>query len=482
MIVPVPDRIEPCEELGRVHFVGIGGAALSGLARVMVGRGVTVTGSDARNSAALDSLRELGVLCSVGHRADQVEGADTVVVSTAVRADNPEVLRARELGLRLWPRSAAVQSLLLGRTAVVVTGTHGKTTTTSMLTTALLACGADPSYAIGSTLTESGLNAAAGSGEIFVAEGDESDGAILAYTPAAAVVTNVDADHLDHFGTPQAYAAVFDEFVERILPGGFLVCCVDDPGAATLAASAAHRGVDVVRVGTGSDCDVRAVDVQSEGARSRYSVVSSVVSSAVSSGGPLGTVTLQVPGRHYVLDSLAALTAGLRLGFPFDGLAAGLERFRGSARRMEHKGTVGPVRVYDSYAHHPAEIAGDLQAARALAGGERLVVAYQPHMYSRTRLFGAAMGAALSAADAVVVMDVYAAREEPETGISGATVADAVALPAEQVVYEPREEAVAQRLLQLVGDSSCVVVTMGAGDVTELGPRLLELLRSRSRT
>lgn len=470
MRVPVPASIEPCEELGRVHFVGIGGAALSGLARIMAGRGVEVTGSDARDSVLLDSLRALGVPCWVGHRPEHVEGADTVVVSVAVRADNPEVVRATELGLRLWPRSAAVQSVLLGRTAIVVTGTHGKTTTTSMLATALVACGADPSYAIGSTLTASGLNAANGSGPLFVAEGDESDAAILVYTPAGAVVTNVDADHLDHFGTPQAYAAVFEQFVDRIQPEGFLVCCVDDPGAAALADSAERRGRDVVRVGTRPGADLRASDERFAGESSTYSVSDA--------GGPLGVVTLQVPGLHYVLDSLAALAAGLRLGFSFPALAAGLAEFRGSARRMEHKGTVGAVRVYDSYAHHPAEIRGDLQAARAVAGGDRLVVAFQPHMYSRTRLFGAEMGAALSAADAVVVTDVYAAREDPEPGISGATVADAVALAAERVVYEPRRDAVAARLLELVDGQPSVVVTMGAGDVTEIGPQVLRLLGS----
>ena len=214
-----------------MHFVGIGGAALSGLARIMASRGVTVTGSDAKDSPLLDVLRALGVRAASGIEPSQVDGADTVVVSTAVRDDNPEVVRALERGLRLWPRSAAVQSVMLDRTAVVVTGTHGKTTTTSMLTTALIACDADPSYAIGSTLNESGLNAAAGEGGLFIAEGDESDGAILTYTPVGAVVTNIDGDHLDHYGTVEAYAAVFDEFVTRIEPGGFLICCFDDPGA-----------------------------------------------------------------------------------------------------------------------------------------------------------------------------------------------------------------------------------------------------------
>src|SRR4051812_5058781 len=249
MIVPVPAAIEPAAQLRRVHFVGVGGAALSGLARLMTQLGVTVTGSDAKDSPMLASLREIGVRVFVGHAADQVDGADVVVVSTAIRDDNLEVVRARELGIDLWPRAAAVQSVMLGRRAVVVTGTHGKTTTTAMLTTALIHAGADPSYAIGSTLNESGLNAAIGGGDVFVAEGDESDGAILAYTPAGAVVTNVEADHLDFFGTEQAYVDVFDAFWQRIDAGGFIVCCVDDPGARALADRVDPSRLTVVRVG-----------------------------------------------------------------------------------------------------------------------------------------------------------------------------------------------------------------------------------------
>ncbi len=470
MKVDAPDVIEPCEELGHVHFVGVGGAALSGIARVMAGRGVTVTGSDAKDSALLDSLRAIGVVCWVGHDASHVDGADTVVVSTAIKEDNPEVVRAREMGVRLWPRSAAVQSLLLGHTAVIVTGTHGKTTTTSMLATALISTGADPSYAIGSTLTASGLNAAAGSGDIFVAEGDESDEAILVYTPSGAIVTNVDADHLDYFDTPEAYAAVFDEFVKRIQPGGFLVCCVDDPGAARLADLAKSYDVDVLRVGQAPGCDFRATALAFVGETSTFNVSDH--------GKSLGAVTLQVPGINYVIDSLAALAAGLRLGFSFDELAVGLASFRGSARRMEFKGAVGSVRVYDSYAHHPAEIAGDLQAARAVAGEDRLVVCYQPHLFSRTRIFGAAMGVALTAADDVVVMDVYAARETPEPGITGATVADAVNLPTGHVWFEPQWDRVAERVAELATQHT-VVLTMGAGDVTEIGPQVLALLAGR---
>ncbi|MGH3446066.1 MAG: UDP-N-acetylmuramate--L-alanine ligase, partial [Nocardioidaceae bacterium] len=427
MRVPVPQHIDPAASLGRVHFVGIGGAALSGLARIMVERGLTVTGSDAHSSTVLDSLRAVGITCWVGHDASQVDQADTVVVSTAIRADNPEVARAREMGLRVWPRSAAVQSLLLGRTAIVVTGTHGKTTTTAMLTTALQACGADPSYAIGSALAASGVNAADGSGSIFVVEGDESDAAILTYTPVGAVITNVDADHLDQYGTVAAYRDVFDAFLDRIQPDGFCVCCVDDPGAAHVADEARRRKITAVTVGQGPQAMYRVADATFPGHTSTFEMWHGQ--------DRLGTVSLVVPGLTSVLDAAAALVTGLHLGFAFDDLAAGLAEYAGSNRRMERKGSAGGVRVYDSYAHHPTEISADLQAARAVAGSGRLIVCYQPHLYSRTRIFGAEMGAALGSADEVVVMDVYAAREEPDPTVSGALVADAVPLGAEMVQY-----------------------------------------------
>ncbi len=473
MIVPVPERLLPADRLGRVHFVGLGGAGLSGIARIMLARGIAVSGSDARPSEVTDALRDLGARVDVGHAAAHVHGADTVVVSTAVRDDNPEVTEARRLGLRLLPRSAALESVMQGRRVVAVAGTHGKTTTTSLLTVALQHCGADPSFAIGGELTASGVNAHDGSGDLFVAEADESDGAFLVYSPAVALVTNVEADHLDSWGTEAAYRSAFRRFLDRILPEGRLVSCVDDPGAADLADEAERRGIAVLRVGESPAADLRAVDLAFAGTTSSFTVVEA--------GEPLGPVRLQIPGRHYVLDALAALGAGLVLGFEVDELRAGLEAFTGTRRRMEPKGTAGGVRVYDSYAHHPGEIAGDLQAARALAGDGRVVVAFQPHLVSRTRLFGRAMGEALGAADEVVVLDVYLAREDPEPGITGALVADAVPLPASRVAFVPSwpdaPAAVAERARP--GD---VVLTLGAGDVTLVGPQVLALLDERAAT
>jgi UDP-N-acetylmuramate--alanine ligase len=470
MKVPVPEVLLPADQLGAVHFVGIGGAGLSGIARIMLARGMTVSGSDAKESPTLEALRALGATCHVGHAAANLGDAETVVISTAVRDTNPEVVEATRRGLRLLPRSAALESVMRGRVVVAVAGTHGKTTTTSLLTVALQHCGADPSFAIGGDLNETGSNAHDGSGELFVAEADESDGAFLVYSPHAALVTNVEADHLDNYGTEEAYRAAFDRFVDRVSPEGFMVVCADDPGADALGRTAVERGRTVVRVGERADAEVRAEGVRFLGSTSTFTVVDR--------GERLGEVTLQIPGRHYVLDALAALACGLRLGFEFRELARGLTAFTGTRRRMELKGQADGVRVYDSYAHPPNEIRGDLQAARSLAGEGRVVVAFQPHMVSRTRIFGHDMGVALGAADSVVVMDVYVAREEPEPGVSGAMVAAAVPLAAADVVFEPSWSATAGHLVRSArrGD---VVLTLGAGDVTLLGPEVLELLEER---
>jgi UDP-N-acetylmuramate--alanine ligase len=359
---------------------------------------------------------------------------------------------------------------MVGRRAIAVAGTHGKTTTTSLLTVALQAAGADPSYAVGGDLAQTGTNAAEGTSDLFVVEADESDGAFLVYRPHAAVVTNVEADHLDQWGSEEAYRAGFTEFVGRIEPDGFLVCCADDDGAAALVDVARDRGLAAYAVGEADTADVRCVDLVFAGETSAFTVVDG--------GVELGRVTLRIPGRHYVLDALAALTVGLRLGYEFDDLRRGLEGFTGTRRRMERKGDAGGVRVYDSYAHHPAEIAGDLQAARAVAGEGRLIVVFQPHLVSRTRLLGAEMGVALGAADEVVVLDVYIAREEADPAVTGALVADAVPLPPEHVGYVPDlasapADAVARAR---PGD---LVLTLGAGTVTELGPRILDLLAAR---
>jgi UDP-N-acetylmuramate--alanine ligase len=470
MRIPVPEVVPAAADLGRVHFVGVGGAGLSAIARIMARQGVPVSGSDDHDTPFLPSLRELGVTVHLSYAAPHVADADTVVVTTAARDDNPEVLEARARGLAVLPRSAGLKATMTGHRVVAVAGTHGKTTTTSMLTMALRAAGADPTYAIGGVLAATGRNADAGAGDLFVAEADESDGAFLVYEPYAALVTNVDADHLDVWGSEAAYRAAFAEFVGTLDPAGFLVTCIDDPGGAALVDVARTRGLDVVTVGESPRADLRATRLRSEHGTSSFEVVRD--------GRSLGRTTLQVPGRHYVLDALAALATGLRLGLDPDALRAGLEAFTGTGRRMERKGEVAGVRVYDSYAHHPVEISGDLQAARSLVGSGRIVVAFQPHLVSRTKLLGAEMGEALAAADEVVVLDVYVAREEPEAGIDGAMVADHVPLPAGHVRFVPQLADVAGTLAGIARPGD-LVLTLGAGDVTTVGPELLRLLEHR---
>jgi UDP-N-acetylmuramate--alanine ligase len=470
MRIPVPDVIPPAAELGRVHFVGIGGAGLSAIARIMAQQGVPVTGSDDQDTPFLPALRELGVPLHLAYAAEHVGDADTLVVTTAAHADNPEVLEATARGLRVLPRSAGLKSVMAGHRVVAVAGTHGKTTTTSMLTMALRAAGADPAYAIGGLLAATGRNADAGSGELFVAEADESDGAFLVYHPDAALVTNVEADHLDVWGTEQAYHAAFADFVATINPDGpGLVLCGDDPGARTLLEVSVAHGLVATLVGEGPENDWRVSDLELTGGESTFTLT---LRDQV-----LARVGLAVPGRHYVLDAAAALVTGLHLGYRYVDLARGLGEFTGTGRRMEPKGEVGGVRVYDSYAHHPTEITGDLAAARSLAGDGRLVVAFQPHLVSRTRIFGPAMGAALGAADEVVVLDVYVAREVPDPEVTGRLVADAVPLSGDHVHYVPDLAGVAAVLARLARPGD-LVLTLGAGSVTNVGPQVLALLET----
>ena len=460
------DPVPSLAELGAVHFVGIGGAGMSGIARILLARGVPVSGSDRRDTPTLLALRALGARVEVGHDPAHLGDADTVVVSTAIRADNPELATARERGLRVLPRAVALAAVMAGRRSVAVAGTHGKTSTTSMLTVAVQACGVDPSFAIGGDLNESGSNAHSGEGDIFVAEADESDRSFLLLAPFGAIVTNVEADHLDNYGDLAAVEAAFDRFLATVDEKGFVVVGADDPGAARL------RGVPTPgrlrTYGRAADADLRLTDLEVAPDGTSYT--------ATLDGQDLGRVRIQVPGEHMALNSAAALLTGLELGLPAAELIEGLARFGGVHRRFELKGVVSGVRVYDDYAHHPTEVTAQLKAARAVVGSGRLVVAFQPHLYSRTREFAEGFGAALGLADEVVVMDVYGAREDPVPGVTGALVADVVPLPPGRVLFEPSWSAAAPALAERARPGD-LVLTMGAGDVSMVGPEVLEALR-----
>jgi len=457
--------------LGRVHVVGIGGAGMSGIARILVARGVQVSGSDAKDSRRVQALRALGVDARVGHAAQNVEGVDTVIASTAIKPDNPELVAARDRGLRVMGRAEALAAIMTGYRGVAVAGTHGKTTTTSMLTVALQHCGADPSFAIGSELNESGSNAHQGTGPDFVAEADESDGAFLALPAFAGIVTNVEPDHLDHWGTFDAIEQGFLDFCTGIRDrGGFVTVCADDEGAARLAARAREAGVDVRTYGESETADHRVALVRMG--------ESGWVFEVTSDGGGTGRVELGVPGRHNVLNATAALVTGMGLGYDRDALVRGLESFSGTRRRFDFKGSAAGVRVYDDYAHHPTEIAATLRAMRDVVGDGRLVVAFQAHHYYRTAMFVKEFGEALGLADQVVVLEVFAPGEEPIPGASGVAMAAHVPLPPDQVVFEPSWIRVAQQLVDRARPGD-VVMTLGAGDIAMIALEVLDLLRGR---
>ncbi|MEV6606379.1 UDP-N-acetylmuramate--L-alanine ligase [Kutzneria sp. NPDC051319] len=448
-----------------IHFVGIGGAGMSGIARILLARGVEVSGSDAKDSRTVLALRAQGARIELGHAASHLGNAQTLVISTAIKQDNPELVEAKARGITVLHRSQALASLMVGRRAACIAGTHGKTSTTSMLTVALQHCGVDPSFAIGGDLNESGANAHHGSGDVFVAEADESDGSFLVFSPSVAVVTNVEADHLDHHGTVEAYVGVFDSFVQRIEPDGVLIACSDDPGSAALADRAEKLGVRVRRYGADGP-DARILS---------YEPVETGGLAVVEIEGAQVEVHTAVPGAHMASNAVAALLAGLELGAPLEGLLAGLAAFGGVRRRFEFKGVVSGVRLYDDYAHHPTEVAAALKAARPVAGDGRLLVIFQPHLYSRTREFSTQFGEALGLADEVVVLDVYGAREDPMPGVTGVLVADAVRLPEGAVHYEPSFDRIPALIAGVVKPGD-LVLTMGAGDVTMLGPEILAAL------
>jgi len=461
----------------RVHLIGIGGAGMSGIARILLARGVAVSGSDAKDSRTVLALRALGADVAIGHDpAHLPEPPATVVVSSAIRETNPELAAARERGLPVVHRAQALAALTAGRRLAAVTGTAGKTSTTSMLTVALQHCGLDPSFAIGGDLAASGSGAHEGSGDVFVVEADESDASFLAFSPEVAVVTNVEADHLDHYGDAEAYIAAFDEFLGRIVPGGALVTCVDDLGAAALAARAQARGIRVRRYGRAADADARLVDFRPDGTGARV---------VLRHADREHLLRLAVPGEHMALNALGALLAGVELGAAPDVLLAGLAAFDGVRRRFEFRGRAAGVAVYDDYAHHPSKVAAQLRAARQVVEGQaeqggRVVVAFQPHLYSRTRDFAREFGEALGLADEVVVLDVYGAREDPQPGVSGALIADAVPLPRERVRFVPRWEDV-PAVVAGIARAGDLVITMGAGDVTVLAPEILLELEKREK-
>lgn len=452
----------------RPHFIGIGGAGMSGIAKILAQRGAQVAGSDSRDSETAQALRAHGAVVHIGHAAGHLADDSTcVVVSSAIRADNPELARAAELGIPVVHRSDALAGLMDGLRPIAVAGTHGKTTTTSMLAVSLSALGLDPSYAIGGDLDAPGSNAHHGEGDIFVAEADESDRSFHKYTPQVAIILNAELDHHANYASMEEIYESFETFVAKIVPGGTLVVAHGQAGAAEIARRVrGNDGLNVVTYGEELEADVRITKITPRGLASEVTVVI---------GGRMLTFTVSVPGRHYAHNAVAALAAGVALGIPAHNLASALGKYTGVKRRLQLKGEAAGVQVIDSYAHHPTEMTADLEAIRGAAGDARILVVFQPHLFSRTQELGKEMGRALALADASVVLDIYPAREDPIPGVTSELIIAAARSAGADVTAEHAKDAVADVIAGMAKPGD-LVLTMGAGDVTDLGPRILETI------
>lgn len=473
---PVP----AAAELGAVHFIAIGGSGVSGVARLFLAQGARVSGSDQRESRTLRLLAAEGATVHLGHDAAHLGQADTVVISGAVRESNPELAAARERGLRVLHRAQGIAALLHGRQAVAVAGANGKTTTSAMLTVALQAAGADPAYVLGSPIVGQGTNAAPGTGPVVV-EADESDGSFLVYRPQVGVVTNITADHLDFYGDLAGVAHAFEEFADTVAADGVLVAAADDPGARSLTQRCRALGREVLTWGTSQDADLQLHDVAGTGRSWGAGLIWRRRTGSV----PAGTqrqLAVPMPGAHNVHNAAAALLAATGgLGADLDAVLGGLAAFPGTERRFQAVGEAAGVEIVDDYAHNPDKVAAVVRAGRSVvAGAGRLVVAFQPHLYSRTADFAEQFAAGLAPADVVVLLDVYGAREEPVEGVDGGMVADLVRARPEagEVHYLPDLASAPAELAALLRPGD-LLLTVGAGDVTTLGPQVLEVLRAR---
>ena len=445
----------------QVHFIGIGGSGMSGLARIAISHGIKVSGSDSSDSSVLTALKAVGAEIFIGHKSENIKGADLIVYSNAIKDNNPEREAGLKAGIPEITRAVALALLMSESISIAVAGTHGKTTTSSMATVALQSAGADPSFAIGGILKSSGSNAHRGSGKYFVAEADESDGSFVAYHPYAAIVTNVEWDHVDHFKNEAQVFDVFKDFVQTIT--GFLIYCADDEGAKKIASTAK---IKTIGYGKSESAALRVDQIQLNASGSTARVLWN--------GAKIGMLELSVPGEHNVLNAAAVLAVGLELGLPAASLLDGLVKFHGAGRRFELKGSAGGVRIIDDYGHHPTEIRVTLEAARRYAGGGKLLVIFQPHRYSRTKVFTKEFADSLSLADSVWMLEVYAASEQPITGVTSANIVKLM----KNAKFEPNFLAVTEEIAKAANPGD-VIITLGAGDVSSLGTLILEELHKR---
>jgi UDP-N-acetylmuramate--alanine ligase len=455
------------EELGTVHLIGIGGVGMGGLARLLLTRGVPVSGSELREWPALAALRALGGTVHMAHEAANLDGVDTVVYSTAIPQDHVEIVEARRRGLRVLHRSEALAAAMTGRRTIAVAGTHGKTTTTSIMTVILQHAGEDPSFVIGGEISAAGSSGHHGSGSYFVAEADESDKSFLIYRPHVAIITNIEGDHLNNWGDLAGLKAGFLEFAELTDPDGFVVTCADDEGVHELIAGLRAAGRTVLTYGESEGADLRITDVVSSVQGVRYQ--------ATLDGKPLGEIALALPGRHMGLNSAAAVLTAMRLGIPLQKITEALASFPGVRRRFERKGTVAGVRVYDEYAYHPTSVQAALRTLREVAGDGRLLVVFQPYRVYRTRDLQAELAAGLAVADEVIVMEVFGPGEQRGPGEGGIALTAAIDLPAEHKIFVPSWEDVPAEVVRRSRPGD-VVVTMGAPPISMMGDELLAAL------
>ncbi|WP_438855852.1 UDP-N-acetylmuramate--L-alanine ligase [Agromyces sp. M3QZ16-3] len=457
-IKPDPSIAIPAD-LGAVHFIGIGGSGMSGIARLALGAGHRVTGSDVRDSANVSALRELGATISIGHAAENLpDEVDTVVVTGALWQDNPEYQLALSRGLPVLHRSQALASVISGQRLVSVAGAHGKTTSTGMIITGLLALGEDPSFVNGGVIEELGVSAASGTGGLFVVEADESDGSFLLYDTSVALITNVDPDHLDHYGSLDAFEQAFVDFADRA--NEFVVISSDDSGATRVRERLSHERV--LTFGEAADATFRVHSIETDGP----------VSFAVDHEGSTYRARLRIPGRHNAINAAGAFAVLVGLGFDPASSLEGISRFAGTGRRFELHGVIDGVSVYDDYAHHPTEVAAALSAARTVVGDGRIIAVHQPHLYSRTRLFAKEFAEVLERfADETVVLDVYGAREDPEPGVTGALVSERFEHP-DRVAFIADWQEAADHTARIARPGD-FVITLGCGDVYRIVPQLL---------
>ena len=452
----------------RFHLIGIGGAGMSVVAELLASRGAVVEGSDREESEVLKHLRSVGVRAFVGHEASHVDPRAVVVVSTAIREDNPELAVARERGQCVIHRSQALALAASGMRFVGVAGAHGKTSTSGMLAIALAACGLDPSVAVGGVLPQLGAGAHLGAGDVFVAEADESDGSFLNYSPSIEIVTNVEPDHLDRYHSREEFEQIFVEFARRMVPGGLLVTCAEDEGAVRLAAAARAEGLRVVTYGRAdralceADVLISDVRVDAAGAFARLAW-----------GEESADLVMGVPGEHNVLNAAGAWVAGIECGLEPQAVADGLGQFRGAARRFEARGRVGTRRLFDDYAHHPEELTRSILSVKELYAGRRITGIFQPHLYSRTRDFADEFARSLSLLDELILVDIYPAREEPIPGVTSEMILEHVTIADKRCCTKAELPDI------IAAGTFDVVLILGAGDIDRLVEPIRQILAQR---